>query len=188
MDLLLRYRLQRPVLGALSTEWTPLGGFHGEDTGTERYWQWKLIRKVAWWAWDSGAATRRGPPPTPTGAEAADGTAGEFTPLGRDGDLRRFGGVGGNPRKVTTVAPSHVEGCGAQGLETLRPLRRLFPDPLRGPVSFSHTPRRAPAARFLRVDSRALSIGRRLSGWGGSSALPPGPHPFASQGGGDRPP
>jgi hypothetical protein len=92
---------------------TPLGGFHGEDTGTVRLRRWKLIRKVAWWT--SG-----------TGTDPAAGGAGGNPLLGR----RRFpsGPPGGRCR-------STERGRGREGPGFPRaplPLPRLFPDPLCG--------------------------------------------------------
>jgi hypothetical protein len=174
-----RYRLQRPVLGALPTEWDPLRGL-----------PWRGHRYCA--SRGGGSSFAKAPcglrPPAGRPPPAGGGIpywggrrrrgCGGSTPLGRCGADPRFGGD-----------PPPAGGAGSGGRHCRSgeggrspPLRLAISRPSGWPVFFIHTLWRVPHHWFARGNSRLhLSIWAVFAGWGGDS-LPPGPHPTAAQG------
>lgn len=174
-----RYRLQRPVLGALPTEWDPLRGL-----------PWRGHRYCALGGGGSSFAKTpcglrppgRGSVPErrrpPTGGAGAGGARGGPPPVGRCGPGPRFGGGPLRPGGAAGGGRSLPEGRGRRS----DPSGLLFPDPLEWPVFFIHALWRVPHHWFARGNSRPVSHRSGFGRVGGGLALPPGPHPTAAQG------
>lgn len=191
--LVLRYRLQCPVLGALPTGWDPLRGL-----------PWRGHRYCASAAVEANSQSclvdfgnRHGPRcggsrrESPTGAAVADGTAGGPPPLAATATAAASAEIPlRTPRRPVPVHGKGPRSGGARVPPGSAALATPISRPSLWPVSFSHTRWRDPHHRFARVWSHC-SVHRRgiVAGWRGELCTPPEAAPVRSQaGGGRRPP